>query len=188
MEITVASPRGGQTFVSPDSITMFAGDAVCSEFLELNKNSIWKETTKLDAFLGKADDFDAVFIPGGIGPMYDLVSDSHSQQLIADFHDKGKVVSAVCHGQAALVNVALSNGDRLLTGKHLTAFPESDEVESAHLMPFRLESKLREIEGVRFEIAAEPLGNKVVTDGRLVTGQNPASAYSLADAVLKLIR
>ncbi|KAI0129381.1 class I glutamine amidotransferase-like protein [Hypoxylon sp. NC0597] len=81
-----------------------------------NRKALWENTSKL-FFFGRTDDLDAIFFPGGHGPMCDLTSDATSQQLTAEFWEKGKVVAAVCHGSPALVNIKLADGNLLLKGK-----------------------------------------------------------------------
>jgi len=120
--------------------------------------------------------------------MFDLATDPTSQQLIKEFYEKGKVVSAVCHGPAAFVNVKLSDGSYLINGQEIAAFSnaEEDSVGLSSAMPFLLETKLRE-NGAKYVKAADPWGVKVVSSGKgnkLVTGQNPASAGPIGEAIL----
>ncbi len=143
----------------------------------------------ISSLLGKADQFDAIFFPGGHGPMYDLAFDETSQQLIAEFWGKGKVVAAVCHGPAALVNVKLADKTPLLQGKTVTGFSneEEDIVQLSGAMPFLLETRLNEASSGKFVKAEAPFAEKVVVDGRLVTGQNPASAKGVGQAIIKAL-
>lgn len=165
---------------------MFKSDAVSSAFLA-NSKTLWQHTGKVADYLGKADQFDALFVPGGHGPMFDLAVDSASQKLIAEFADKGKVVGAVCHGPAAFVNVKLANGKHLLDGKKVTGFSnaEEEQVGLTSVVPFSLEDELKK-SSKAYE-AAEPWAEKVVVDGKLITGQNPASSKALGEAILKAI-
>jgi len=185
-EFTIVSPKGGEAPLDPSSVELFKSDEVATAFLEKNK-SLWQTTAKLSDFLGKADQFDAVFVPGGHGPMYDLAVDPDSQQLIAEFAAKGKVVSAVCHGPAAFVNVRLPGGKHLLEGKKVTGFSnaEEEQVGLASVVPFLLEDALKK-NSKAYEVA-EPWAEKVVVDGKLITGQNPASSKAVGEAVLKAI-
>ncbi|GAB7366190.1 hypothetical protein MBLNU230_g7750t1 [Neophaeotheca triangularis] len=188
-DMTIASPKGGEAPLDPSSVEMFKEDAEAQKFLN-EKESLWKNTQKLSNFVGKAKDFDAVFYVGGHGPMFDLATDSQSQELIREFYDQGKVVSAVCHGPAALANVKLSDGSYLINGQEVTGFTntEEDQVGLSAAMPFPLETKLQE-NGGKF-IKADPWAAKVVSsgkDGKLITGQNPASAAPIGDAILKAI-
>jgi len=188
-DVIVASPAGGHAPLDPGSVEAFKGDASSVNFLN-NDKSIWENTQKLDSFVGKADEFDAVFVPGGHGPMFDLAVDSVSQKVIAEFASKGKIVSAVCHGPAAFVDVKLPGGEHLLQGKEVTGFSnlEEDQVQLSSAMPFLLETKLNEVSGGKFVKAAEPWGEKVVVDGKIITGQNPASAKAVGEAIVKAVK
>lgn len=148
----------------------------------------------LGNYAGKASTFDAIFFVGGHGPMYDLVNDSTSQGIIREFYESGKVVSAVCHGPAALLNVKLSDGSYLVANQKVTGFSnaEEDTMGLSSAMPFALETQLKKNAGDAggFEVASAPFGAKVVVsgkNGKLLTGQNPASAAPLAEAVLKAV-
>jgi len=166
------------------SIEMFKDDASCVAFLN---SPDWQTTDKLANYLGRADEFAAVFVPGGHGPMFDLAVAAVSQKVIAEFAEKGKVVAAVCHGPAAFVNVTL-RGEHLLKGKEVTGFSNAEEdiMGLSEAVPFLLEDKLNEV-GAKFVKAEEPWGVKVVVDGKLITGQNPASARALGAAVVKAV-
>ncbi|KAJ5223769.1 GATase1 Hsp31-like family protein [Penicillium chermesinum] len=172
VDMTFVSPREGKTYVAPQSIEAHADDDI--------------STAKVADFLGKSVDFDAIFVPGGVGPMHDLVDHQPSQALILEFSQKNKAISAVCHGQAAFLNIRADNGDPLLLNKHVTAFPESDEIlmGAVNVMPFILETRLRDECKVRFSKADVPFGEKIVVDGNILTGQNPASAGKLAEALV----
>ena len=165
-----------------------AKDDVSVAFLK-GKESLWNNTEKLSSFVGKAKDFDAIFYVGGHGPMFDLATDSTSHQVIREFWESGKVVSAVCHGPAALANVKLSDGSYLVDGSEVTGFTNSEE-EAAGLtsaMPFLLETQLKE-HGGKF-VKADDWAPKVAVgkEGRLITGQNPASATPIGKAILEKI-
>ncbi|KAK3935803.1 class I glutamine amidotransferase-like protein [Diplogelasinospora grovesii] len=188
-DVTVASPHGGVAPLDPGSVNAFKSDESCVKFLE--HKSIWENTVKLDALVGKAaDEYDALFYPGGHGPMFDLATDATSHRLIAEFVEKGKVVSAVCHGPAAFVNVKIpSTGESMLKGKTVTGFSnaEEDSVSMSQYMPFMLEDKMREASGGKYVKADEPWGPKVVVDGKLITGQNPASAKGVGEEIVKAL-
>jgi len=185
-DITIASPKGGEAPLDPSSVEMFKEDAESTKFLK-EKESLWKNTEKLSSFLGKAGQFDGIFYVGGHGPMYDLAVDSESQQLIKEFYESGKVVSAVCHGPAALVNVKLSDGTHLVKGQEVAAFTDAEEeqVGLTKAVPFLLESSLAS-NGAKI-VKADAWQPKVVTsgkNGKLITGQNPASAGPIGEAIL----
>lgn len=128
-------------------------------------------------------DYDAVFVPGGLGPMVDITNDPEVKRAIARAWDAGKIVAAVCHGPAAFLGVKLADGTPLVQGRKLTSFSNEEEAGYAQAdVPFLLEDALR-AEGA--EYAAVPAWQpKVVVDGRLFTGQNPASAGPLAEAIV----
>jgi len=189
-EIVVASPAGGEAPLDPGSVEMFKQDEVSVNFLN-TKQSVWKNTQKLSSFLGHAGEFAAIFVVGGHGPMFDLAVDETSHKLIREFYESSKVVSAVCHGPAALVNVKLSDGSYLIAKQPVTGFSnvEEDQVGLTSAMPFKLEDKLNEASGGNFVKADQPWAEKVVValNGRLITGQNPASATGVGEALYKVI-
>ncbi|CZT20613.1 related to NonF protein, involved in nonactin biosynthesis [Ramularia collo-cygni] len=189
-DITVVSPKGGAAPLDPSSVEMFKEDPESKKFLA-EKESLWKNTEVLSKYLGKASEFDAIFYVGGHGPMFDLATDSQSHQLIKEFYEAGKVVSAVCHGPAALANVKLSDGSYLVNGNEVTGFTnaEEDQVQLSSVMPFMLETQLTK-NGGKFVKADEPWAAKVVSSGKggkLITGQNPNSASPIGEAILKAL-
>lgn len=187
-ELAFASPKGGVAPLDPVSVDMFKDDSSVN-FLNNHKN-LWETTKPLSEFADAADKFDAVFYPGGHGPMFDLATDAASHKLIADFASKGKVVSAVCHGPAVFVNVKLADGTHLLKGKEVTGFSnvEEDQVQLSSAMPFMLETELDKASGGKYVKAAEPWGEKVVVAGNVITGQNPASAHAIGEAIVKALK
>ncbi|KFH42099.1 chaperone protein-like protein [Hapsidospora chrysogenum ATCC 11550] len=186
-EIVIASPKGGVAPLDPGSVKMFEKDESSVNFLNSQKK-LWEQTTPLREFLGRADEFDALFFPGGHGPMFDLATDVDSNRLVREFWAAGKPVAAVCHGPAALANVTLEDGSRLVKGRTVTGFTnvEEDQVQMTGAMPFLLETALNDA-GAKFVKADEPWGAKVVTDGKLITGQNPASAKGVGEAILEAL-
>lgn len=188
-EMAFASPKGGLSPLDPASVELFKEDASSMAFFRDHK-AIWETTRPLSDFPAAtaAEQFDAIFYPGGHGPMFDLAVDAASQKLIAAFAEKGKPVASVCHGPAAFVNVKLSNGKHLLEGREVTGFSnvEEDQVELSKWMPFMLEDKLKAAAG-KYVKAAEPWGVKTVVDGNVLTGQNPASAAQIGKDILKAI-
>jgi len=187
-EVVIASPKGGEAPLDPSSVEMSKDDAESQEFLK-TQSALWKNTTKLSEFKGKANEFAAIFYVGGHGPMFDLANDETSHDIIREFWESGKVVSAVCHGPIALANVKLSDGSYLVDGSPVTGFTntEEDQVNLSKYMPVMLEDVLKK-NGGKVE-KAEPWGEKVVVgkEGRLLTGQNPASAAGIGKAVVKAI-
>jgi putative intracellular protease/amidase len=155
----------------------------------------WADTAFRAAIAGtlRMDDVDpsrysAIFFAGGHGTMWDFPDSAAAQKAIRQIYEAGGIVSAVCHGPAALVNARLSDGNLLVAGKRLAAFTdgEEEEVQSTHVVPFLLASTLNE-RGALHQTAAN-WANNVVVDGRLVTGQNPQSAASLGLALRDALR
>ncbi|HEY1149361.1 MAG TPA: type 1 glutamine amidotransferase domain-containing protein [Pseudoduganella sp.] len=132
-------------------------------------------------------DYDAVFVPGGLGPMADLATDPGVKTALARAWNAGMILAAVCHGPCSFLGVRLPDGTPLVRGRKLTGFTNKEEFGYAEEdVPFKLEDALVE-EGAQF-LQAEPWQPKVVVDGRLFTGQNPASAGPLAEEIVKAIR
>lgn len=188
VNITVASPKGGEAPLDPASIEA-AKDDVSVNFLK-NNEDVWKTTKKLSDFTGKAKDFEAIFYVGGHGPMFDLVDDPTSQQLIREFWEADKIVSAVCHAPAVFYDVKLSDGSLLVADKEVTAFTnvEEEQVGLTKAVPFLPEDALDKASGGKFVKASEPWGEKVAISGKLITGQNPASATAVGEAIAKALK
>lgn len=188
-DMTIASPAGGAAPLDPSSVEASKEDAASVKFLK-DKESLWKNTSKLSSFLGKADQFDAIFYVGGHGPMFDLATSKDSQELISEFWNKKKVVSAVCHGPAVFKNVKI-DGEYLVAGQEVTGFTntEEDQMGLSQYMPFMLETELDKASGGNFVKADQPWGPKIAVagGGRLITGQNPASAEGVGKAILRAV-
>ena len=185
VQLTLASPKGGQPPIDPksdepenqtDAMTRFKKDSAAQEALA--------NTVKLSSV--KAEDFDTVFYPGGHGPMWDLAEDPVSIALLESFYNSGKPIALVCHSPGVLRHVTYK-GEPLVKGKHVTGFTNGEEeaVQLTHVVPFLVEDELLQL-GAIFEKKAnwQPFS---IVDGRLVTGQNPASSTSTAQALLKLM-
>ncbi|CAG9948220.1 unnamed protein product [Clonostachys rosea f. rosea IK726] len=171
-ELVVASPNGGVSPVDPESVESFWSDDVSQIYLGKHNG--------LKDFMGHTADFDAIFFPGGHGPMFDLT-------LIEEFYAAGKVVAAVCHGPAVFSN-AFVGAQPLLNGRKVTGFSNVEEelMNLTTAMPFLLEDALKQRFG-SYEKAKEPWGEHIVVDGRLITGQNPASAKGVAEEIAKAL-
>ena len=185
VEVDVASPRGGAAPMDPSSGDR--KDPANARFLDTpaDRDKAARTTRLADV---DPSAYDAILFAGGHGTMWDFREDRDVQRLAAAIHENGGVVAAVCHGPAALVDVRLSSGEFLVAGKRVTGF-SNDEEEAAELtnvVPFLLESLLVE-HGGRYEKAAGLWKEHVVTDGRLVTGQNPASAGGVGREVARLL-
>jgi putative intracellular protease/amidase len=186
VDLTLASPKGGQPPIDPKSdlpenqtpaMTRFKKDPVAQKALS--------QTVKLADV--KAKDFDTVFYPGGHGPMWDLADSPDSIALIEDFYNSGKPVAAVCHAPGVLHRV-MYKGAPLVKGKRVTGFTNGEE-EAVHLtkvVPFLVEDELKRLGGL-YEKGPD-WKSFVVVDGRLITGQNPASSTAAAQALLDLLR
>ncbi|HET7579257.1 MAG TPA: type 1 glutamine amidotransferase domain-containing protein [Bacillales bacterium] len=174
-EVTVVSPKGGEVPVDPNSESDNWPGA----------KDLLKDTKPLDSVEGS--EYDAIFLPGGHGTMFDFPDNETLKKLLAEFYEDEKVVSAVCHGPAGFTEVKLSDGSPLVSGKTITAFTDSEEsgtgLEDA--MPFLLESQLRE-QGANFVVKPD-YSDHVERDGHLITGQNPPSSQSTALAVIEAL-
>jgi putative intracellular protease/amidase len=185
IDLTLASVKGGQPPIDPKSdlpenqtlaMTRFKMDSAAQKDLA--------NTVKLEGL--SSADYDAVFYPGGHGPMWDLADNRDSIALIESFYNSGKPVAAVCHAPAALHRV-MYQGAPIVKGKRVTGFAnsEEEEVQLTHVVPFLVEDELKRLGGI-FEKAPN-WQSFVITDGRLITGQNPASSTAGAQALLKLL-
>lgn len=185
-EITVASPKGGESPVDPRSKLTENISASNRRFDKDEKaQQVFKNTVKLSEI--KAADYDAVFYPGGHGPMWDLADSETNANLLLQFYRAQKPVGAICHGPAALLKAAEKEPE-FLKNKKVTAFSNTEEklVGLHDNIPFRLEDRLKEL-GADFDAAAVPFTSKVRVSGKLVTGQNPASANKAAREVISLL-
>ena len=183
--VTLASPKGGQPPIDPKSDTPEGQTDLTRRFKQdPAAQAVLARTLPLAEM--NAADHDAVFYPGGHGPMWDLAEDPRSIALIEAFYDAGKPVAAVCHAPGALRH-AKSRGQPIVKGKRVTGFTNGEEeaVQLTRVVPFLVEDELKRLGG-RYEKAAD-WASFVVTDGRLVTGQNPASSKAGAEALLQLL-
>ncbi|MFF4116221.1 type 1 glutamine amidotransferase domain-containing protein [Streptomyces sp. NPDC001714] len=185
-EITLASPKGGQPPLDPqsnepgsqtDDTRRFEADQEATKALA--------NTVRLDAI--SAGDFDAVFYPGGHGPLWDLAEDTVSARLIESTLRSGKPVGLVCHAPGVLRHVVNEDGTPLVSGKTVTGFANSEEeaVQLTDIVPFLVEDELTRLGGVYSKTGDwQPY---VLKDGLLITGQNPASSAPAADALIELL-
>jgi putative intracellular protease/amidase len=183
--ITVASPKGGQPPLDPKSDSPDFETEMTKRFkADSAAKGVLANTVKLADM--KASDYDAIFYPGGHGPLWDLAEDKHSIALIEAFWNAGKPVAAVCHAPAVFRHVKIE-GQPLVKGKRVTGFTNSEEeaVQLTKVVPFLVEDELKKLGG-HYEKAAD-WQSFAITDGRLVTGQNPASSTAGAKNLLALL-
>ncbi|MET3650512.1 type 1 glutamine amidotransferase domain-containing protein [Dyella japonica] len=186
IDVTVVSPKGGQPPIDPKSDdpnnqtpaqTRFKADAAALKMLA--------HTGRLDSV--SSENFDTVFYPGGHGPMWDLAEDPVSIKLIESFYDSGKPVATVCHAPGVLRHVTYK-GEPIVKGKRVTGFTntEEEEVQLTHVVPFLVEDELKRLGGL-FEKKDNWVSFSII-DGRLITGQNPASSTETAKALLSIMK
>lgn len=186
VEISIASPNGGQPPVDPKSEAEDAQTAATKRFhADEALQQKLAHTKKLSEV--NAADFDAIFYPGGHGPLWDLYSDKDSIALIQNFWKVGKPVAAVCHAPSALLNVKDENGNPLVKDKKVTGFTNSEEdaVQLTNVVPYLLEDELK-AKGGKYSSGSD-WSSYVVKDGMLITGQNPASSEEAAKELLALL-
>ena len=185
VELTLASPKGGQPPVDPKSDLPENQTPAMARFKKDERaQKELSQTVKLDTI--KSERYDTVFYVGGHGPMWDLAESPVSIALLESFYNSGKVIALVCHSPGVLRHVTYK-GEPLVKGKHVTGFTngEEEEVKLTHVVPFLVEDELMRL-GAIFEKVRDWQPHSVV-DGRLVTGQNPASSTGTAQALLKLV-
>ncbi|MDH0127167.1 type 1 glutamine amidotransferase domain-containing protein [Brucella intermedia GD04153] len=185
--VTLASIRGGPAPIDPRSVKARGENEASVDRFLLDETA----SKALDATLPLSaidiSEYDAVFLPGGHGTMWDLPESAELAGLLGKAWADGKVVAAVCHGPAGLVNVKDETGAPLVSGRRVTGFSDSEERAAGlvEAVPFLLETRLRELGG-RYESIAE-FQPFAIADGRLVTGQNPASSSLTAKLTLEAL-
>lgn len=185
-EITIASPKGGQPPLDPASDTDDAQTEATTRFKnDTAAQDALAQTVVLSGVA--ADGFDAIFYPGGHGPLWDLAEDAASIKLIETFAAHDRPIGAVCHAPAVFKHPKGADGQPLVSGKTVTGFTntEEDAVGLTKIVPFLVEDMLQ-ANGGKYEKGAD-WASFVVTDGKLVTGQNPASSQEAARRLLALV-
>ncbi|WP_434036000.1 type 1 glutamine amidotransferase domain-containing protein [Formosa sp. 4Alg 33] len=185
--ITIATPKGGQAPIDPTSDTEDAQTPATIRFkTDLETQDKINNTVPLSTV--KASDFEAVFYPGGHGPLWDLANDETSIKLIESFNAAQKPIGFVCHAPAALKSVKNADGTPLVQGKKVTGFSNSEEkaVQLTDVVPFLVEDMLKENGGIYSK--GDDWAVHVLQDGNLITGQNPASSELVAETLLKVIK
>jgi putative intracellular protease/amidase len=185
--LTLASPKGGQPPLDPKSDDPSAQTDATKRFKQdAESQKALAATVKLDSV--SAADFDAVFYPGGHGPLWDLAEDKQSIALLETMYSAGKPVAAVCHAPGVLRHVKASDGTPLVKGKAVTGFTNTEEeaVQLTNVVPFLVEDMLKESGGTYSK--GPDWAPYVVSAGNLITGQNPASSEQAAEVLLQLLK
>ena len=186
IELTIASPKGGQPPVDPKSESPDVQTPDTERFYSDNE-AIDKVAHTLKLSEVNQGDYDAVFYPGGHGPLWDLANDENSIHLIEDFYNHQKPIAFVCHAPAALIKVKDKDGEPLVKGKEVTGFSDTEEeaVGLTKIVPFLLEDELQKL-GAKYS-KGENWSSFVKKDGLLITGQNPASSAEAAKLLLSTL-
>lgn len=185
-DITLASPAGGQPPLDPKSDEPDAQTAATERFKDDDEARLHLANTHRLAGV-RAQDYDAVFYPGGHGPLWDLYENGDSIRLLEEFVTASKPIAAVCHAPAVLLNVRGGAGDPLVNGKRVTGFANTEEqaVGLTDVVPYLLEDRLKEKGGIYSK--GEDWSSFVLVDGKLITGQNPASSEEAARELVKML-
>jgi putative intracellular protease/amidase len=185
--ITLATPKGGAAPIDPSSASPDAATAATARF---DKDTIAQRLIANTTVLAdiNPDNFDAVFYPGGHGPLWDLANDATSIALIEKFNRQEKPIAFVCHAPAALKSVKNADGTPLVKGKKVTGFTntEEDAVQLTSIVPFLVEDMLTENGGIYSK--KEDWAAYAIQDGHLITGQNPASSELVAEKLLESLK
>lgn len=188
-EVDIASPSGGFVPLDPESL---AHDVLAElgtderyrdrEFMNLLEDT--KEVADVNI-----EDYDAIYLTGGHGVMFDFPQSDDLESLIARFYETDRVVSTVCHGACGLLDVNLSTGEPLVKDRNVTGFswPEEEAAQRDEAVPYSLQDGLKEL-GANYSVADQPFETYVVEDGQLITGQNPGSARAVAEAVVERLK
>lgn len=176
-DVTISSIKGGKAPVDPGSID----ENTPQETLEAEKYIA--DTISIEEV--EMGDYDVIFLPGGHGTMFDFPGNKKLQRLLREFYEADRYIVSVCHGPAGLVGATLSNGEPLVKGKKISAFTDAEERDTTFdaLMPFLLESKLRELGAI--VIPAPNWSEYSVKDGKILTGQNPQSTLSVVEQLIR---
>lgn len=184
-DITIASPKGGNTPIDPESLKPMVLDKMTKNYwADSSFRELLKHTKSLSEVSGQQ--FDVVYLAGGHGTMYDFPNDTTLQEIIRQHYENNKIVSAVCHGVGGLLNVKLSNGEYLIKDKTITGFNWFEEslARRKKEVPFNLEAELKKRKS-NYKKAFIPMTSKVLVDGNLITGQNPFSSKEIAKVVMR---
>lgn len=190
-QMDIASPSGGLVPIDPESLLITelgAAAGLEGKLHEHYKDRSFMDRLKSTPKVEEADPerYDAIYMTGGHGVMFDFPKSAALARLIARFYASGKIVSAVCHGPCGLLGVKLEDGEYLIRGKNVTGFSWKEEVAAKRdgAVPFSLENELRK-RGAKYSTAILPFASHVAEDGLLITGQNPKSAHAVGAAVVR---
>lgn len=185
-DVAIASPKGGKPPVDPMSRQKENQTESTQRF---EKDKAAQGTLENTMILSQvsASDYDTLFLPGGHGPMWDLSADKNMKKLVEDFYSDKKIISAVCHGPAGLLQATDQDGNSILKDKKITGFTNNEEsiVGLTKVVPFSLENRMKELGG-KFE-KGQDFKPFVVSDGQLITGQNPKSSFLAAEKVVEIL-
>lgn len=186
-QITLASPKGGEVPIDPESLKKFTLDKISKTYYE-DADFIKKLNTNKSLAEVQDEDFDVVYLAGGHGTMYDFPNDVVLQNILQKQYENGKIVSAICHGVGGLLNVKLSDGNYLIKDKTITGFNWFEEslANRKSKVPFNLEANLKN-RNSNYKKAFIPMTSHVVVDGNLITGQNPFSSKEMAKVMINEI-
>lgn len=183
--VTIASPKGGHVPIDPESLKPLVLDKISRSYYENTAfmNDLNQSKNLLEV---QNKDFDCIYLAGGHATMYDFPDDIIIQNIIRKQYESGKMVAAICHGVGGLINVKLSDGTYLITGKSMTGFDWFEETIARRKreVPFNLEASIVE-RGADLRKACIPMTSNVIVDGNLITGQNPFSSKEMAQVVAK---
>ena len=186
-EVTLASPLGGQPPLDPKSdLPDFQTELTHRFKADPAAQKALASTVRLDTV--KQQDFDTVFYPGGHGPLWDLAESKNSIELIESFERAGKPIGFVCHAPGVLRHVKAANGEPLIRGRKVTGFTNGEEaaVQLTDVVPFLIEDEFIRLGGL-YEKGSD-WAPYIVEDGRLITGQNPASSEAVAKALIRQLQ
>ena len=185
-QIDVASPSGGYVPLDPASLAPAVLKSGGTDKRYEDRAFMNRLVNTMRVAAADPAGYDAIYFTGGHGAAFDFPQSADLAKLTVGFYESGKVVSAVCHGVAGLLEVKLSGGEHLIGGKNLTGFSWKEEIAVGRdqAVPFNLEEELQK-RGGKYSKAWLAAGSHVVEDGLLITGQNPASAHGVGEAVVK---
>lgn len=182
-QVDLYNIKGGNTPLDPVSLKPIILDKLTKSYYE---NELFMDQLKLTPSIDTADPsaYDVIYFTGGHGVMYDFPENESIQQAVNTIYDNGGIIASVCHGASALLDVKRPNHRFLIDGKRLTGFSNVEEVlaQRQKVVPYQLESELK-VKGANYVKSKIPMKGFVVVDGQLISGQNPASAQKVAEAV-----